>query len=225
MARIRYNSFRTPQRAVLDYDNMIKLRYGNTNTFFIPGKDRGLLVDTDWAGTLPRFFKAIGNAGIGINDIGFLLATHYHPDHTGLAGELQALGVTLVIADVQLSSIRFPDGIFSREKIRGYKPADESAAKIVSCKESRSFLASLGISGEIIHTPSHSSDSVSLILDDGCAFVGDLEPASYIGAYDGGALKKDWENVIGLLKKVPPPARIYPSHANEKELYLKDNDK
>ena len=30
---------------------MIKLRYGNTNTFFIPGSEGGLLVDTDWAGT------------------------------------------------------------------------------------------------------------------------------------------------------------------------------
>jgi hypothetical protein len=43
---------------------MIKLRYGNTNTFYIPGSDGGLLVDTDWAGTLPLFFKAIKTAGI-----------------------------------------------------------------------------------------------------------------------------------------------------------------
>ena len=68
---------------------MIKLRYGNTNTFFISETDGGLLVDTDWAGTLPQFFKAIKAAGIEMKTITSLLITHYHPDHMGLAGELQ----------------------------------------------------------------------------------------------------------------------------------------
>ena len=63
---------------------MIKLRYGNTNTFYIPGSKGGLLIDTDWAGTLPQFFKAIKSAGLGISDISYVLATHYHPDHVGI---------------------------------------------------------------------------------------------------------------------------------------------
>lgn len=46
---------------------------------------------------------------------------------------------------------------------------------IVSTNESRPFLKKLGIEGEIIRTVSHSADSVSLILDDGNCFVGDLE--------------------------------------------------
>ena len=32
---------------------MTILKYGNTNTFFIEGNDGALLVDTDYAGTLP----------------------------------------------------------------------------------------------------------------------------------------------------------------------------
>ena len=63
---------------------MIKLRYGNTNTFYVPGAKGGLLIDTDWAGTLPQFFKAIKSAGLGISDISCVLATHYHPDHVGI---------------------------------------------------------------------------------------------------------------------------------------------
>ena len=55
---------------------MIKLRYGNTNTFFFPGARGGLLVDTDWAGTLPRFFQAIKTAGLELGDISFVVATH-----------------------------------------------------------------------------------------------------------------------------------------------------
>ena len=36
-----------------------KLKYGNTNTFFVRGERGYLLVDTDYAGTLPAFYGAI----------------------------------------------------------------------------------------------------------------------------------------------------------------------
>ena len=38
---------------------MIQLRYGNTNTFLIPGRQGYLLVDTDYAGTLSALYRAI----------------------------------------------------------------------------------------------------------------------------------------------------------------------
>ena len=63
---------------------MIKLKYGNTNTFFIKGSQGGLLIDTDYAGTMPAFYKAMKNASIGLTDIKYVIATHYHPDHMGL---------------------------------------------------------------------------------------------------------------------------------------------
>lgn len=37
-----------------------KLKYGNTNSFFIRGIAGNLLIDTDYAGTLHRFYRAIG---------------------------------------------------------------------------------------------------------------------------------------------------------------------
>ena len=63
---------------------MQKLKYGNTNTFFIPGDGGGLLFDTDYAGTLPAFYKAIKKNGIEIKDIGYVLVSHFNPDHMGL---------------------------------------------------------------------------------------------------------------------------------------------
>ena len=36
-----------------------KLKYGNTNTFLIRGISSNLLVDTDYAGMLPLFYKEI----------------------------------------------------------------------------------------------------------------------------------------------------------------------
>ena len=49
----------------------------------------------------------------------------------------------------------------------------------LSCAESRKFLRSIGLDGEIIATPGHSPDCVSLITDEGLAFTGDaLSPAA-----------------------------------------------
>ena len=190
---------------------MQNLRYGNTNTFYISGSKGGLLIDTDYAGTLPLFYKAIKNGHISIQDISCVLATHYHPDHIGLISELQKLGIMLLVVDVQLPSIHFADEIFSRDKRLNYTPINEDPIKVISCAESRAFLLSLGIDGEIIHTPSHSEDSISVILDNGDCFVGDLEPLAYLSGYENNcSLVNDWESIMNF-----HPKRILYAHANE----------
>ena len=186
---------------------MIKLQYGNTNTFFIDG----LLVDTDYAGTLPAFYREIKRNRIRIKDIHYILATHYHPDHMGLIGELVEQGATLLLIDKQETAVHSSDYIFERDKTP-YIPVDESRAKVITCTESRAFLKGIGVSGEVIETPSHSPDSISLILDDGDCFVGDLEPAEYIEAYENNAqLKEDWERIMSS-----HPKRIFYAHRPEK---------
>ena len=192
---------------------MIKLKYGNTNTFFIQGSCGGLLVDTDYAGTLNVFYKALKQCGIKLKDICYVLATHYHPDHMGLISELMSQGVKLLLIDKQEAFVHGSDSIFRKDKLP-YRPIEESRAKLISCGESREILAGLGISGEIIYTPSHSEDSVSLILDDGDCFTGDLEPAEYIDAYeDNTKLKTDWERLLSF-----HPKRVFCSHRPEKTM-------
>ena len=193
---------------------MKKLRYGNTNTFYIEGANGGLLIDTDMAGTLPLFFRAIKVAGIEMRDIAYVLATHYHPDHIGLVGELQKLGVTLLLIDVQRPSVHFSDEIFARDRKLRYVPIDETAARLITCAESRSFLQSIGIEGEIIQTPSHSEDSISIVLDDGTCLVGDLEPREYLSGYgENPALEQDWARILSR-----HPQRLLYAHANGKTI-------
>lgn len=189
---------------------MVKLKYGNTNTFYIPGSG-GLLIDTDYAGTLQAFYRALKASGLRVSDIAYVLATHYHPDHMGLISELMRQGVRLLLVDVQKPHVHFSDSIFSRDRI-SVGPIDETRAEVIRCEDSRRFLARLGIAGEIIPTPSHSEDSVSLILDDGDCFVGDLEPIEYLAAYDENAkLKADWDRIM-----THHPKRIFYAHVNEK---------
>ena len=51
-------------------------------------------------------------------------------------------------------------------------------------EESRKFLAGIGLNGEILHTLGHSADSITLILDEGFAFIGDLQPRFMIPEED-----------------------------------------
>ena len=159
-----------------------KLRYGNTNTFFIQGIGGGLLVDTDFAGTLPAFYRAIKEHNIKSSDISYVLATHYHPDHIGLISELIKQGVQLILINTQISHIHFADKIFRKDKRLKYETINTDNSITINSKDSRKFLKNIGIAGEIISTPSHSEDSISLILDSKVCFVGDLEPIEYIDA-------------------------------------------
>ena len=190
---------------------VIKLKYGNTNTFLIRGKKGYLLVDTDYAGTLSAFYGAIKQYNIKVSDILCILATHYHPDHIGLVSELMKQGVKLLVIDTQCSNIHYSDVIFKRDKRLDYEPIDERDAIVISCNESREFLKDMGIMGEIISTMSHSEDSISLVLDNGVCIVGDLEPVEYLGAYEENIkLKADWELVMSY-----NPQIIYYAHASQ----------
>ena len=175
---------------------MTLLKYGNTNTFLI----NSLLIDTDYAGTLGSFYRSIGQYGLKVSDLKYVLATHYHPDHCGLIGELQRQGVKLVLTDEQIESVHFPDYIFQRDGLN-YVPVEETKAEILSCADSREFLRKMGIQGEIVSIPSHSMDSVSVILDSGDCFVGDLQRREYDPDLD------DWKRVMSF-----HPKRIYYAH-------------
>lgn len=192
------------------------LKYGNTNTFYISNANghSGILVDTDWAWTLSEFFKAIKSRNISIDEIKFLIITHYHPDHMGLASELVELGIKLVVVDVQCDFIHCSDNIFQRNKHRIYEPIKDDETIIISCEDSRNFLAEIGIAGEIIYTPGHSDDSISIILDEGVAIVGDLDPVDSVLAYkDNTVLKNSWNKVLGHDLKV-----VFYGHANERDV-------
>ncbi len=189
----------------------VALTYGNTHTFLIRGQSANLLVDTDYAGTLPAFYRALKANGIRINDIGYVMATHFHPDHCGLIGLLQSQGIRLLLVDSQVSAVHYPDYIFARDQL-DYRPVDSESAVVISTEKSRTFLKALGIDGEIICTPSHSKDSISLILDDGNCFVGDLEPREYLDAYDENSrLRADWDLIMSL-----NPNTIHYAHSPER---------
>ena len=79
--------------------------------------------------------------------------------------------------------------------------------------DSRAFLDKLGIEGEIISTPGHSDDSITLILDSGAAFTGDL-PMPLLASEDAlDAVTRSWAAIQA--RRVQ---RIYPGHGPDRPL-------
>ena len=179
---------------------IIELKYGNTNTYLIKGKEKYILFDTDWAGTFERFCQAIKSIGIQIQDIEYLFLSHFHPDHMGIAGQLAELGIKIVVVDIQKNFVHFSDEIFVKEKNKSFIPIDDTKVILISIDESRSFFEKLGIQGEIIETPGHSDDSVSIWLDDGMLLVGDLNPLYELPLHEGTQIADTWNK---LLKRRP----------------------
>ena len=190
----------------------IKLKYGNTNTYLIGS----LLVDTDMPGTLLTLWREFKKNDVSSKCIKYVFATHYHPDHIGLVGELIQNGVKLVLLEHQVAYVHSSDAIFARDKHSSFVPIDEKKAIVISAEESRRFLAGIGIEGEIVITKSHSPDGAALILDDGNAFVGDLEPREFLGGYeDNKALFEDWETILSRNIKA-----IHYGHANDQQITI-----
>lgn len=182
---------------------MTILRYGHTNTYYI----NGLLIDTDYAGTINQFYKCIKENNIDIKDIKYILATHYHPDHIGLVPELVNLGIKLIILDIQKDYVHFADNIFKKDK-KSFTLIDESKAIVIPIEESRGFLKTLNIDATIISTKSHSDDSITILFDNGDCIIGDVEPYFYIDIYkDNIKLKEDWDKINSY-----NPKKIYYSH-------------
>ncbi len=170
------------------------LKYGNTNCYYIQGEKGSLLIDTDWAGTLQLFYRKIKE--LNIKNIDYLLITHYHPDHMGIAQDIvDNMSAKLLVIDVQKDYIHFSDKIFEKDNKIKFTPINTNPV-IISCEESREFLKELGIDGEILYTPGHSEDSVSVVLDEGVAFVGDLYDLNSASAFNDEKINNSWKNLL-----------------------------
>ena len=192
---------------------VIELKYSGTNTYLIRGTNGSILFDTGWAGSFPQFCRALGEAGATVEEIRYLFISHFHPDHMGIAQDIAGFGVRIVAADVQRAHIHDANGIFAKEGNQLYQPIVDEDVCVISCGESRLLLEKCGIAGEVVHTPGHSEDSISLCLDEGVLFVGDLNPLYELELHKGTQIGESWDKL--LAKK---PIKVYYGHAKAAEL-------
>ena len=185
-----------------------ELHYSNTNTYLIESEKGKLLFDTGWAGTFPAFCKAMGEIGIPVQDIDLILISHFHPDHMGIAQQIADQGAVILVADVQKDHIHDADGIFAKEKATYFEPVIDEKVRLFSIEGSRQILKEIDLSGQILYTPGHSDDSISLMLDDGSVFVGDLNPLYELELHKGTQIEDSWNKLFES-----KPKRVFYGHA------------
>ncbi len=187
--------------------NVITLVYKSTNCYLIPYKDGWLMIDAGWPDTFSQLLQLLSQNNISINEVNYLVVTHFHPDHAGLAQILKDLGTTLILHEYQAPYINKLNLLFKKNPKANYRDITTANSVTVNDSDSRSFLASIGIRGELVSTPGHSDDSVSLIIDDCCAFVGDLPSPDPAEAYDDLVLENSWNRI-----RRHQITTIYPGH-------------
>ena len=150
----------------------------------------------------------MGDLKIPVQKIRYVLISHFHPDHYGIAQEIAYYGPVVAVADVQRDAIHSSDLVFAKEGNRHFIPIKDEEIRVVDLAESRSFLAETGLNGEIIHSPGHSDDSISLWLDEGALFVGDLNPLYEIEMHRGTKIEDSWNRLLMF-----QPRTLYYGHA------------
>lgn len=176
------------------------------------------MFDTGWAGTLPEFCRCMGELDIPVQQIDHILISHFHPDHCGIAQDIADMGAVIAVSDVQKDHIHDPDSIFLKEKNTAFKPVEDNKVRFLDLTNTREFLQEMGIEGEIIHTPGHSDDSISLCLDDGSIFAGDLNRLYELELHKGTQIEDSWNRLLSR-----DPKRVYYGHAKTADLKMTDH--
>ncbi|MCX6083954.1 MAG: MBL fold metallo-hydrolase [Caldiserica bacterium] len=173
-------------------DKIHCLKMSLTNCFLLKCTDGYLLVDTSIPGTYDSFLKQLERVSISVSEIKYLLLTHHHEDHVGFAAQLiKETGARIVVHRKAIPYLanEQPDeqpkflnacirllfqmsSVFS-SRAMGHVPVVVGQDDIVLDGDHPDFLKNIGIDGEILYTPGHTDDSISVVLSDGSALVGD----------------------------------------------------
>jgi hydroxyacylglutathione hydrolase len=169
---------------------IIPIKLSFSNAYLV--KDRkSILVDAGAPRQADKILSAISGAGVNEKDISLILQTHGHFDHAGSTAELKRrLGGPV--------AVHLNDAFMLRKGINGEIKPRNLEARIVKAVVPNSFeacepdmlieeemtLSDFGVNGKIFFTPGHTKGSISVLLDNNEAILGDV----MMGGMMGGAL-------------------------------------
>jgi hydroxyacylglutathione hydrolase len=204
---------------------------GYDHCYIIQG-EKAIMIDGGTPKLANGFMKAIERLSMKPEDIKLIVLTHGHWDHIGSAGEIKALtGAKIALHRAEKDWLEkslkpLPPGVTAWGKIfvrimAAFMPMVRipAAAVDVVLGDGELPLAEYGIPGKILYTPGHSMGSVSVLLESGDAFVGDLamsgfplrfSPGLPILAEDMHKVRESWKLLMEAGAKTIHPAHGKP---------------
>jgi hydroxyacylglutathione hydrolase len=143
--------------------------------------ERVVLVDSGNPGNEKRILNTLEQHNIDVKELSLILLTHGHWDHLGSAKAIRAISqapIALHHADLELAAAGqdklepygFGSSLFEPYfSSRRFKPLEPDV--ILNGTES---LASYGINAKLLKTPGHTKGSISVLLENGDAIIGDV---------------------------------------------------
>jgi ribonuclease/clavin/mitogillin len=191
---------------------IVNVGYRGVNFWVIGSGGSRIIVDLGWPGGMGQLLANLKRMDVPLREIRYALATHYHIDHAGCAQDLKRAGVPLLVLETQAGWIprmkRFTKPQDNYTEITLHDNVD------ITFAESRDRLARIGIAGEIVPTPGHSDDSVSLVLDSGEAFTGDLTHPQMAGEDSLEIVRESWRRLRDL-----GAVTVYPGHGGVRPIF------
>jgi len=148
------------------------------NLFLIHGKNSVIMVDSGVAGAEKQILEDLAAGGRKPEDLQLLILTHSHPDHIGAAAVLRKLtGCRIAAHPAAKAWIEDTERQCAERPVPGFHELVAGPVKVDRLLADGDRLELDGLTLEVLHTPGHSSGSISLHLpQDRVLICGDAVP-------------------------------------------------